>query len=106
MLQPWQRVNVDCHQAVTYIAGAENIKTYSDTNTNTGTPLIRSFCSICGSPVAIRTGIQPDQIFIPSGTFDDRNLCNQVPLIENFVEERMTWLGQVAERQISGAKKQ
>jgi hypothetical protein len=54
--------------------------------------------------VAIHTGIQLDHIFVPSGTFDDKDLGNRVPLIENFVEDRVTWLGEVAAMQILGAK--
>jgi hypothetical protein len=92
-------------QAITYTTSTENIKTYADPNTNTGTPLERSFCSNCGSPVAIHTGLQPGRVFVPSGTFDDRSLQNQVPISENFVEDRVAWIGQVTAKQMSGTKK-
>ena len=91
-------------KAITYTAGAESIKTYVVANTKTGTPAQRSFCSNCGSPLAILTDIQPSRVFIPSGTFDDKALQNEVPLLENFVEDRVSWMGEVAENQISGSK--
>jgi hypothetical protein len=99
---PITSTNVD--KVITYTSGAESVKTYVITNTKTGTPAQRSFCSNCGSPLAIRTDIQPGRVFIPSGTFDDKALRNQVPLLENFVEDRVSWMGEVAENQISGSK--
>lgn len=69
-------------QAIVHISGAETIKTYFDTNTMTGTPLGRSFCGNCGSPVALRTGMQPGKVFIPSGCLDDRALMDLMPMAD------------------------
>ena len=89
-------------QVVTYTAGVDAIKRFTDKNTKTGTPLERSFCSICGSPVAIQTALQPGRIFVPAGLLDDKALQDMVPMSENFVEERVGWMGQVAAKEMPG----
>ena len=92
-------------QAIKYTTGTETVRTFADRNTHTGTPLERSFCRVCGSPVAIQTALQPGRVFIPAGALDDTSLQDQVPLSENFVDARVAWIGKVAEKRMAGRKK-
>ena len=74
----------------------EDIKTYADTNTNTGTTLKRSFCSHGGGPVTIHTAFQPGSVFVPFRALNDMNLQSQMPLLKNFFEDRVAWVRQFA----------
>ena len=84
----------------------DNIRVYVDHNTNSANPLERFFCGVCGSPVAIRTPLQPGMVFVPSGTLEGQELHNHMPQSENFVGDRVTWFsGGVADaNQMAGRK--
>ena len=83
------------HKALTYTTETPPIAVYADKNTDTGRPLERSFCSVCGSPIALRTNLQPGRVMIPSGVLDGNGVQDPVPQEENFLGDRVGWMGDV-----------
>lgn len=53
------------------ITGEENLKTYEDRGDESGQPVLRKFCSNCGSPLISDVASFPDMQFIKAGTLDD-----------------------------------
>ncbi len=50
----------------------------------------RSFCGLCGSPVAYENADAPDEIHLQLGLFDD--LEPLVPQNHSFLDEKPSWL--------------
>lgn len=76
------------------------MKTYVDTTTKSGTPLHRSFCPHCGSPVRLTTAFAPLSTFVavPAGTLDggkesEMRRAGWQPDAEYFIEDRAGCLG-------------
>ena len=83
-----------------YTSGADSIQTYLDKNTGSGIPLERSFCRLCGSPLAIRTKHQPGKVMIPSGALDGKGIQDPEPESENYGGEKVKWLDFVAAKKM------
>lgn len=73
------------------ITNKENLTTYEDKATTSGTPLMRSFCKSCGSPVYTSTSAMPGSIFLRLGSFEKMPplyaevfACNRQPFEKGF----------------------
>lgn len=51
--------------------GKAHIKTYADSNTKSGQPLIRSFCGECGSSLFLKN-VTIDLTIVNTGSIDDK----------------------------------
>ncbi|KAF4596887.1 hypothetical protein EYR38_008278 [Pleurotus pulmonarius] len=74
--------------------GKDHIKTYADSNTKSGQPLIRSFCGECGSSLFLRN-VTIDLTIVNTGSIDDKletDASIRVPKRELFVEDKRPWL--------------
>lgn len=67
------------------------LRTYTDTNTQSGKPLLRSFCGSCGSPVKIETAANPGKVFVPAGLIEEVEVRDGMPESENWVRSRVGW---------------
>lgn len=92
--------------------GGSSITTYNDPATQSGQPLARSFCSICGSKLAARTPLNEDIVSIPAGILlsgnsglgsiakhegADRRGVRWKPQKEQFCQEKAPWLADLGE---------
>lgn len=92
--------------------GGSSITTYNDPATQSGHPLARSFCSICGSKLAARTPLNEDIVSIPAGILlsgnsglgsiakregADRRGVRWKPQKEQFCQEKAPWLADLGE---------
>ncbi|KAE9401006.1 hypothetical protein BT96DRAFT_919136 [Gymnopus androsaceus JB14] len=80
-------------EAFTITAGQDVLKRYQDTNTKTGKPLSRHFCSNCGSNLFLR--ISPDLprsdvVIISNPAIDGGHVWK--PRKESFPTERFSWI--------------
>ncbi|KAF9493272.1 DUF636 domain protein [Pleurotus eryngii] len=74
--------------------GKDHIKTYEDSITKSGQPLIRSFCGECGSSLFLRS-VTTNLIIVNTGSIDDKLETDaniKVPKCEIFVENKRPWL--------------
>lgn len=71
--------------------GEAFVKTYADNATHTGKPLLRSFCSHCGSCLWLMTEEVPERIVIHSGTIDGVERVFK-PTRELYRKQKMPWL--------------
>ena len=81
-------------------SGKEHIKTYKDTDTDSGASLDRNFCSNCGSTLTIRNTSNPkmkDNIVICAGTVDD-NYKDFMPQSELFPHRRHAWVPELKKK--------
>lgn len=94
---------------MTVVEGKQNIKEYSDTDTDSGAPLTRSFCTNCGSSLFMKPSIPKyaDVILVPSGLIEDTSewgksmvilyepfidLIATVPKCELYSDEKRGWI--------------
>lgn len=82
----------------------EALRTYVDTNTQSGKPLQRSFCGKCGSPVKIETEGNPGKGFLPAGLLQQD--VEVVPEREHWPERRVGWFDGLKERVAKKRKKE
>lgn len=78
-------------------SGAENVKIFRDTSTDSGSVLERAFCSSCGSSLSIRNITNPkmsDNIVVCAGSVDD-NYKDFNPQSELFAHRRHAWVPEV-----------
>ncbi|EXJ60137.1 hypothetical protein A1O7_04289 [Cladophialophora yegresii CBS 114405] len=74
-------------------AGSERyITTYTDGATQSGQPLYRAFCSVCGSKVFAKTPLNEQIISIPAGVLSGRAGRDWTPSKEQFCAERCGWV--------------
>ena len=81
-------------------SGKEHVKTYKDTNTDSGSSLDRNFCSNCGSTLSIQNTTNPkmkDNIVICAGTIDD-NYKDFMPQSELFPQRRHAWIPELKKK--------
>ncbi|KAH0845571.1 Glutathione-dependent formaldehyde-activating family GFA [Fonsecaea pedrosoi] len=71
--------------------GSEHITTYADHATQSGLPLSRAFCKICGSKVYSLTPLNDDIVSLPAGVLDGIT-TNWVPHKEQFCDVRCAWV--------------
>ncbi|KAK4613858.1 hypothetical protein CLAFUW4_09450 [Fulvia fulva] len=87
-------------------SGAEHIKVFKDTSTDSGGTLERSFCSNCGSPLHIRNVSNPKMsgnIVVCGGTIDE-NYKNFKPQSELFPHRRHAWVPEVQKAKKEASK--
>ncbi|OQV10945.1 hypothetical protein CLAIMM_14862 [Cladophialophora immunda] len=81
--------------------GSESTTTYTDPATQSGQPLSRAFCKICGSKVWAQTPLNHDIISLPAGVLDSA-ATRWAPHKEQFCDVRCAWVpdlgGRVRER--------
>lgn len=93
-------------QQYTLHTGSSSITTYTDPTTQSGTPLSRTFCSVCGSKLSALTPLNDDIISIPAGILSSGNSglgsiakkqgqaargVSWKPNKEQFVREKAPW---------------
>lgn len=64
-------MGLKAHEDVVITEGKDHIKTYADSNTKSGQPLIRSFCGECGSSLFLRN-VTIDLTIVNTGSIDDK----------------------------------
>jgi hypothetical protein len=73
-------------------AGCERyITTYTDRDTQSGRPLYRAFCSVCGSKVSAKTPLNEHIISVPAGVLG-RAGRDWAPSKEQFCADRCGWV--------------
>lgn len=91
-------------QGVTITDSTSALKTFSDKETDSKTPLQRSFCGHCGTHMFVRTPIADSITAVLAGTLIDYDKWK--PGKEQYVDCRAPWLPEtlgVAERYVRGA---
>ncbi|KAF2416558.1 hypothetical protein EJ08DRAFT_99253 [Tothia fuscella] len=79
---------------ITLTEGKDAIKSYKDTNTISGNPLIRWFCSNCGSPIYLENGKFKGLVIVYSGGIDG-DLRHKTPAGELFGHNKRNWFSGV-----------
>jgi hypothetical protein len=91
----------------TLLSGADHITTYTDTETQSGKPLHRAFCKVCGSKVSAKTPLNDQIISVPAGVLQDAG-GTWTPEKEQFCADRCTWVPEfgaaVGERYVRGPR--
>ncbi|KXN93073.1 hypothetical protein AN958_10499 [Leucoagaricus sp. SymC.cos] len=99
------------------ISGQEKLRIFRDTDTASGTPLDRYFCTVCGSNVILATG-DPEKskriVIVALGTLDEDihwcklplamippldNISLLVPKEEFFPEQKRHWVAGINKTQ-------
>lgn len=68
-----------------------NITVYPDYATQSGKPLYRRFCSICGAKISAMTPLNNDIISIPAGILPNAGQ-EWKPHREQFVQDKVGWV--------------
>ncbi|EXJ73370.1 uncharacterized protein A1O5_03130 [Cladophialophora psammophila CBS 110553] len=71
--------------------GSDRITTYVDRATQSGQPLSRAFCKICGSKVHALTPLNEAIVSIPAGVLE-HSPTSWAPQKEQFCEVRCAWV--------------
>jgi hypothetical protein len=61
---------------------------------DSGQPVHRHFCRICGSPIFAKTALAPGKVVVKAGTLD--NLEGLEPKTEIYTDHAVKWLAPVA----------
>jgi len=70
------------------------MKTYEDKAQDHGSILMRSFCSLCGSPLFTTNSVYKDVIIVTTGTMDKvQGLWK--PMREYYCKRRFGWIPEV-----------
>ncbi|ORX98685.1 Mss4-like protein [Clohesyomyces aquaticus] len=72
-----------------------SIKTYEDSNTDSGGTINRQFCGNCGSPLFTTNASYPELIIVTSGSLEKDVGRFWVPKMELYCKGRRAWLGAV-----------
>ena len=80
-------------EAFDLTSGDSALKSYTDGETDTGTPLERKFCGTCGSTVLVKTGLNDNIVAVAAGTMD--NFRDWIPQKEQYCGDRAGWLKEV-----------
>ena len=80
----------------TLLSGSESITTYADHHTQSGQPLYRAFCKVCGSKVSAKTPLNEEIISIPAGVLEGAG-GGWTPSKEQFCEMRCEWVPEFGE---------
>ncbi|OAP58558.1 hypothetical protein AYL99_07648 [Fonsecaea erecta] len=83
-------------QQYTLHTGAESITTYEDRATQSGQPLSRAFCKICGSKVYSTTPLNKDIVSLPAGVLDGV-VTQWAPHKEQFCDVRCDWVPELGD---------
>lgn len=67
----------------------ESLREFEDTGTASGVPMLRKFCSACGSPILSEVLAAGGMNFIKAGTLDDNSWV--VPGAEIWCDSRVDW---------------
>lgn len=78
-------------QNFTIVSGEDSITCYKDTSTDSGTPLMRNFCKVCGSKVFSTTKLRDDIVSIPAGTLETAGQ-DWVPVKEQYCKYKAGWV--------------
>lgn len=78
-------------QQYTLQSGASSLTTYTDHATQSGQPLHRAFCKICGSKISALTPLNEDIISVPAGILDLAGL-DWIPQKEQFCTSKAAWV--------------
>jgi hypothetical protein len=70
--------------------GEDTIKQYADSDTASGSTILRHFCSNCGSPLFILNPTRHDNIVVASGSMKDANLAR--PTLEFWTKHKREWV--------------
>lgn len=81
-----------------------NITIYTDHATQSGLPLYRRFCAICGAPVSVMTPLNHDIISIPGGIMSNAGK-DWKPQKEQFMKDKAGWLGDLCGGELIGSEK-
>jgi len=80
-------------EGFTITHGASHLKTYSDSATDSGTPLTRNFCGECGSNIFAFTPLWQDIVGVAAGTLDDFE--DWKPTVEQYCIRRAGFLEKI-----------
>lgn len=81
-------VNIGVPKESVTISG-ESLREFEDKGTASGIPMLRKFCSTCGSPILSEVLAAGGLNFIKAGTLDDNSWV--VPGAEIWCESRVDW---------------
>lgn len=68
-----------------------NITVYADSETQSGKPLYRRFCSTCGAKLSAITPLNYDIISVPAGILPNAGK-EWVPHKEQFMQDKVSWV--------------
>ena len=63
---------------------------FEDTDTTSGSPVRREFCSACGSPIRSVLGANPDMVAVKVGTLDDPTPF--APALHVYTRSKIAWV--------------
>jgi hypothetical protein len=78
-------------QNFTITSGAESITLYKDVSTDSGTPLMRNFCKVCGSKIFATTALKDDIVSISAGALETAGQ-DWVPVKEQYCKYKAGWV--------------
>jgi hypothetical protein len=61
---------------------------------DSGQPVYRHFCAVCGSPIFAKTALAPGNVVVKAGTLD--NMAGLQPKAEIYTNHAVEWLAPVA----------
>lgn len=73
-----------------------NITVYLDHDTQSGNPLHRRFCSICGAKISAMTPLYEEIISVPAGILPNAGK-EWKPHKEQFVKDKVEWVPQLGD---------
>lgn len=65
-------------------------KVYHDGDTDSGNPVERYFCEVCGSPIYSALPGQPDVVYLKTGTMDDTSKFS--PMFHVWCSTKQDWV--------------
>lgn len=65
-------------------------KLYEDRETDSGNPVSRYFCGNCGSPIYSALDVQPDMLYLKTGTLDDTDSFQ--PQFHVWCDSKQNWV--------------
>lgn len=81
-------VNIVVPAATMEVEG--EVATYEDSDTESGSPVLRQYCADCGSPIRSMTGAQPKIAIVKAGTADDPSQFT--PSIHVWTQSALPWV--------------
>jgi hypothetical protein len=67
-----------------------DLATYEDKNTESGAPVLRQFCSLCGSPIRSVSSAQMEVSIVKAGSTDDPSLF--APAMHIWTQSALPWV--------------
>jgi hypothetical protein len=78
-------------QQYTLHTGAADVTTYVDRETQSGQPLTRAFCRVCGSKISATTPLNDAIVSVPAGVLESAGK-DWAPHKEQFCGDKVGWV--------------